>query len=241
MATGATFIGKARAISAARPPVRKGSAIVLIDGRTLQRECFVRSVEAMHPRLGVAGYTSVEEWANSADATATPDVILFSIGSRTPSDDGVTEELKSLVDQARPTPVIVLAETEDVREMIAAVDCGVRGFIPASIGIDAIVEATRLTSAGGVFLPAKSVLSLRESLAPRSEPSATIEGLFTSRQAAVANALRRGKANKIIAYELNMCESTVKIHIRNIMKKLKATNRTEAAFKLSSLFPRDEA
>ena len=120
--------------------------------------------------------------------------------------------------------------------MIAAVDCGARGFIPASIGIDAIVEAARLTSAGGVFLSAKSVLSLRNSLPPRSGSGGTIEGLFTSRQAAVADALRRGKANKIIAYELNMCESTVKIHIRNIMKKLKANNRTEAAFKLSPLF-----
>ena len=42
--------------------------------------------------------------------------------------------------------------------------------------------------------------------------------------------------NKIIAYELNMCESTVKVHIRNIMQKLKATNRTEAAYKVSNLF-----
>jgi DNA-binding NarL/FixJ family response regulator len=37
-------------------------------------------------------------------------------------------------------------------------------------------------------------------------------------------------ANKLIAYELNMCESTVKVHIRNIMKKLNATNRTQVAY-----------
>jgi DNA-binding NarL/FixJ family response regulator len=54
--------------------------------------------------------------------------------------------------------------------------------------------------------------------------------LFTARQAAVVEALRRGKENKIIAYELNMRESTVKMHIKNIMKKLKARNRTEVAF-----------
>ena len=50
------------------------------------------------------------------------------------------------------------------------------------------------------------------------------------------DALRRGKANKIIAYELNMCESTVKVHIRNIMKKLKAKNRTEVAYLANKLF-----
>jgi DNA-binding NarL/FixJ family response regulator len=53
---------------------------------------------------------------------------------------------------------------------------------------------------------------------------------LTSRQLAVLESVRRGKANKVIAYELNMCESTVKVHLRNIMKKLRARNRTEAAF-----------
>jgi DNA-binding NarL/FixJ family response regulator len=50
------------------------------------------------------------------------------------------------------------------------------------------------------------------------------------RQAAVIEALRQGKPNKIIAYELEMRESTVKVHVRNIMKKLKARNRTEVAY-----------
>jgi DNA-binding NarL/FixJ family response regulator len=54
--------------------------------------------------------------------------------------------------------------------------------------------------------------------------------LFTPRQTAVVESLRRGKANKVIAFELNMCESTVKVHVRNVMRKLKARNRTEVAF-----------
>nr|WP_246482341.1 LuxR C-terminal-related transcriptional regulator [Methylopila capsulata] len=62
-------------------------------------------------------------------------------------------------------------------------------------------------------------------------------GRFTARQAAVVDALRQGKANKIIAYELNMRESTVKVHVRNIMRKLKAKNRTEVAFMTSAQHP----
>jgi DNA-binding NarL/FixJ family response regulator len=54
---------------------------------------------------------------------------------------------------------------------------------------------------------------------------------------AVVEALRRGRANKIIAHELNLRESTVKVHIRNIMKKLNATNRTEVAYKIRDMFP----
>ena len=125
--------------------------------------------------------------------------------------------------------------------MIAAIDSGAKGYIPASVSLDVILEATRLASSGGMFLPVASVLSLRSAVATTNAAPATgTDELLTARQEAVAEALRRGKANKIIAYELNMSESTVKVHIRNIMKKLKATNRTEAAFRLSALHASSE-
>ena len=59
---------------------------------------------------------------------------------------------------------------------------------------------------------------------------------FTPRQLEILNCLRRGLANKMIAYELQMRESTVKIHVRNIMKKLHATNRTQVVSMTWQLF-----
>ena len=50
---------------------------------------------------------------------------------------------------------------------------------------------------------------------------------FSPRQLQVLERLKQGKQNKIIAYELGMCESTVKVHIRIIMRKLNARNRTQ--------------
>jgi DNA-binding NarL/FixJ family response regulator len=61
-------------------------------------------------------------------------------------------------------------------------------------------------------------------------PDHSPHAMFTDRQFAVIEKLREGKANKIIAHELNMRESTVKVHIRNIMRKLRATNRTQVAY-----------
>ena len=58
---------------------------------------------------------------------------------------------------------------------------------------------------------------------------------MTPRQTTVLSLLQQGKANKIIAYELGMSESTVKVHIRNIMRKMGATNRTQAIYKLQQL------
>lgn len=213
--------------------------LAVVDGRNLARECFVRTLEVSHPRLAIRGYRSAADWAAAATDGPRPIAVLYNIGSGLPSDPEIAGELRQLVAAARPTPVIVLGESEDLYEMIAAVDGGAGGYIPASIGIDVVIEATRLTAAGGMFLPVASVLSIRDQIAPRPVAAEAGDERFTARQAAVANALWRGRSNKVIAYELSMSESTVKVHIRNIMKKLNATNRTEAAFKLSAVFARD--
>jgi DNA-binding NarL/FixJ family response regulator len=70
------------------------------------------------------------------------------------------------------------------------------------------------------------------SAGPRDSSGKPIQ--FTARQWDVLERLKQGKQNKIIAYELNMCESTVKVHIRNIMKKLKARNRTQVVLLTSN-------
>jgi DNA-binding NarL/FixJ family response regulator len=217
------------------PRRRAGDVFAVIDRRKLERECFVRVIESMHRSLKMMAYGSVTEW--KASGANQPSAILLNVGGRRVSEPSAGEEIKNLVDQADDAPVIVLAESEELAEMIAAVDNGACGYIPASVSADLVIEAARLTSAGGVFLPASSVLALREAIIQKDEHKTGVEEYFTSRQAAVADALRRGKANKTIAYELNMCESTVKVHIRTIMKKLHATNRTQAAYKLNSLFP----
>jgi DNA-binding CsgD family transcriptional regulator len=64
-----------------------------------------------------------------------------------------------------------------------------------------------------------------------------IPGNFSPRQREVLRRLWMGKPNKAIAYELNMCESTVKVHIRQIMKKLNATNRTQVVVLTRPSFP----
>ncbi|MFQ8432016.1 LuxR C-terminal-related transcriptional regulator [Amaricoccus sp. W119] len=210
----------------------------IIDSRRLERECFIRAIKSVHQGITVDAYGSASEWRDNTDRAPSRG-ILFSVGGSCANQPAVQTALRELVAEAGTTPVIVLSESEDLRDMIAAIDNGARGYVPTSVGIDAIIDAAHLTLAGGIFLPVSSLSALRSTI-PASETRPTgIEDHFTSRQAAVANALRQGKANKTIAYELNMCESTVKVHIRTIMKKLRASNRTEAAFKLNPLFPED--
>jgi DNA-binding NarL/FixJ family response regulator len=98
------------------------------------------------------------------------------------------------------------------------------------------IEVIRLVRAGGTFAPVNIPLMRQASEQARDHldpPS----NQFTPRQLLVLEHLQRGSANKIIAHELALSEGTVKVHVRNIMKKLRATNRTQAvsrSYKLMS-------
>ncbi len=60
---------------------------------------------------------------------------------------------------------------------------------------------------------------------------------MTSRELAVIEGIREGQPNKLIARKLNIREGTVKVHVRNIMKKIQARNRTDVAVKFAALAP----
>jgi DNA-binding NarL/FixJ family response regulator len=87
---------------------------------------------------------------------------------------------------------------------------------------------------GGSFVPVRALVhaltGARDGDRDGGAGTATSQAAgLTPREVDVLNLLREGKPNKIIAAQLDLKETTVKIHVRHIMKKLKATNRTEAA------------
>ena len=210
--------------------------LLILDGRALDRECLASALEDHDLGMAVAAMGTIEEWRMKKGAYPPLAAILFNLGGRKITDHNIADEIRSISSEFKSVPVILLADAEDLVQILTALECGARGYIPTSVGIDVCVEAVNLAAAGGIFVPASSVLSMRHLIDSGSRDTRPLTTMFTHRQAEVAQALRRGKANKIIAYELNLRESTVKVHIRNIMKKLKATNRTEVAYKVNDLF-----
>ena len=182
---------------------------------------------------------SVEEWveesARGLEGHTVPTAILLSIGSRKVTDPEVENEIKALVSEFASVPVIILTDVEDLSQTVKALELGARGYIPSSLGLGICVEAIRLALAGGVFVPASSVIAAHHLIASSQGSSNSLSRVLTARQAEVVEALRRGKANKMIAYELKLRESTVKVHIRNIMKRVNASNRTEAIYKINDM------
>lgn len=214
-----------------------GRVLLIIDTRALDRECFAQSIATREIGMDVLALGSIEEWKEKREKYPPPSAILLNVGGKTITNTVVAEGIRRLSAEFDTIPLIVLADTDNLNEIMMAFECGAKGYIPSSVGIDICIEAIGLALAGGIFLPASSVFAMRQMLESGAAAPHSRDGMFTVRQAEVVDALRRGKANKIIAYELDLRESTVKVHIRNIMKKLKATNRTEVAFKLNDMLP----
>jgi DNA-binding NarL/FixJ family response regulator len=211
--------------------------VVIIDRRQLERECFARGLASQHTGTNVITFGSLIEWRESKAYEGDVSVILLMIGNRKVTDLGVASDISKAVVDADPVPIVVVADTDELTQILKALECGAKGFIPTTVGLRVASEAIALTLAGGVFVPASSVMAMRSAIGSGGNVSRPLAGMFTVRQMAVVEALRRGRANKIIAHELNLRESTVKVHIRNIMKKLNATNRTEVAYKIRDMFP----
>jgi DNA-binding NarL/FixJ family response regulator len=205
--------------------------IIIVDERSLVAECMASCLTTM---LGakVAPYASLERWLTAADAPAAS-LMVFCNGGEL-QNAGQERERKLLSHVMERVPTVILSDKDDIDQILAAVEAGARGYIPTTLSLDIVVEAIRLVRAGGVYVPADRLLAARRS---GEGASLRTQGtpIFTVRQAAVVQALCKGKANKLIAHELNMRESTVKVHVRNIMKKLSAKNRTEVALMASGL------
>ncbi|WP_390625019.1 LuxR C-terminal-related transcriptional regulator [Pseudorhizobium xiangyangii] len=210
--------------------------LLLLDGRALDRECLAKALISRGMDREILAVGSVDEWKREKDFHPPVEAILFNIGGRRSSDPDMMNDMSRLTSEFRSIPIVILSDSDDLPQVLQMLEFGARGFIPSSVGVAVCVEAVSLAMAGGIFVPATTVQAMRHLIAdPAAASARPLLGMFTPRQEAVVEALRKGKANKIIAYELNLRESTVKVHIRNIMKKLKATNRTEVAYKLNDL------
>jgi DNA-binding NarL/FixJ family response regulator len=179
---------------------------------------------------------SLKDWLDISHEYQDPDIIVWYSGSPSNLDKHIDEKFAALADAGAMPPVVLLSETEDADEILAALEKGAKGVIPTSASLSVMINAMRLVRAGGTYVPAGSLISARTAAETRTGDKKPRNSMFTERQESVIKAIRRGKANKIIAYELNMQESTVKVHVRNIMRKLKATNRTEVAYLTRDMF-----
>jgi DNA-binding NarL/FixJ family response regulator len=203
--------------------------VVIVESRIFLRECIQRSIQSALS-IPVETLASFSEFDGQRTIESAR-LVIISLGETTAQESA---EVLSIISKLAPSlPTIVLSSKYNFEVMRAVIGYGAKGYIPMTMGFEIAIEAVRFVLAGGTYVPAEHLLSATSSaVTPLRAPAA---GAITSRELAVVRAIHQGKPNKIIAYELNMCESTVKVHVRHIMKKLRAKNRTDVAIKATGL------
>ncbi|MCJ2035346.1 LuxR family transcriptional regulator [Methylobacterium sp. J-068] len=202
------------------------STVVIVDPRVLFRESLIFQIQKNGGAPNVLGFCTVAQWQAVARERAPASVIVIAATHRSIAQ--MECELDLLAAVSPGVPVVLLSELEDYHQVAEAMRRGLSGFIPMTSSVKVAQSAIALVLAGGCFIPSGIVCTRDAAPAAKGQASGSVR--LTERETAVLGALQIGKPNKVIAYELNMCTNTVKVHVRNIMKKLQAKNRTELAY-----------
>jgi DNA-binding NarL/FixJ family response regulator len=230
MSEGETVVTDSESLPHTEGALLRECNLLYIDARRLSRDCVSRQFAEHLPELSIEPAMSAVEFSLGAFTRERFALTILHTHMSSVDDAGVSGQL-SLLGQIMPgVPVVLLSDNEQVDHIVRAFRLGIRGYIPTSLPMKDAAEAIRFVWLGGSFVPPSA---LAASIRPPSAEGDIVDGRnrmparFTPRQHEVLRRLWQGKPNKIIAYELKMCESTVKVHIRHIMRKLHARNRTQ--------------
>jgi DNA-binding NarL/FixJ family response regulator len=220
-------------------------SVALIDPKPLTRRYIGDLLAKAFPEYAMVAASTCEELLEIDEGQiGRPNLVVINIRSAGLANTLVQSALELLRVRLPEASTVVLSDRDDVDEANRALTHGARGYIPTSVECEVAVAALRLIGAGGTFVPADALRSTAAKMddQPEGGRQRRSDGRdLTPRELSVIDLLREGKPNKLIATRLDMQESTVKVHVSNILKKLNAANRTHAAFVANRLLGRDGA
>lgn len=200
--------------------------IAWIDRYNLTRECFISAFVALYPLLVVVPYSGIRECTDVID---TEDLQVIVYHSHSLGAD-LCADLAALSHACGKRPIVLLSDADEANQLStirAAIKNGVKGYVcTRTTSVSVALASLYFVQAGGTFVPLESFLTPDRDATWNEEPGVTHR--LTERQMIVLAQIRLGKPNKAIAEELNMSENAVKVHIRNIMRKMGAKAHTKA-------------
>jgi DNA-binding NarL/FixJ family response regulator len=209
--------------------------VLLADDQGLFREG-LRTLLSVQPGIEVVGEAANGEEALRRVKTFQPHVVLMDL--RMPVLNGV-EATRRIRDQFPHIQVIVLTTFDDDEEVFEALRAGAVGYLLKDSSSEKLFEAIRAAARGESFLQpsiaAKVVAEFSRLSVARPAKCPPLTEPLSDREKEVLRYLAGGKSNKEIASALNLAEGTVKNHMTNILGKLGALDRTQAALKARDL------
>jgi two-component system nitrate/nitrite response regulator NarL len=198
--------------------------IVVVDDHTLFRRGIISLLS--HE----AGFAVVGEASDGFEGIRTvlaqkPDVVLLDLNM--PGISGL-DTLSAILQDAPETQVVMLTVSEDAEDLVTALRNGAQGYLLKNIDSEFLVRSLRRAAQGeSVISPEMAGKLMRQ--VRTGVPNAQPADVLSPREREIVQRLAKGGSNKEIARDLDLAESTVKIHVQHILRKLGLNSRVQAA------------
>jgi len=201
--------------------------ILLVDDHSLFRSGIKALLESQQ------GFDIVGEASDGLEGVKRakqlqPDVVLLDL--HMPGTSGL-EALQMISEDVPDTEVLMLTVSEDGQDLMQALRSGARGYLLKNSEIDFLVNAIRQAVKGESVMSPQMANTLVEAVRQPviEEKPAPQTAKLTPRESQIIVMLASGESNKGIARTLDLAESTVKIHVQGILRKLNLSSRVQAA------------
>lgn len=205
--------------------------ILVADDHKLVRDGLKPFLQELDSSAQILDAATIEEAMAAVEAN--PDIGLILLDLMMPGMDGL-KGMDALRAKRPNVPVVIVSGYSTREHVVAAVQAGAAGFIPKTVSGTAMVNALRLVLSGEKYLPSSTFFD--ETPASTLPPPVPQRGpgvpppfdKLSRREAEILNLLVDGRTNKEIAIVLDLQEITIKVHLRNVYRKIGAANRAQA-------------
>lgn len=215
--------------SVADGPGAGAVGIVLVDDHAIVRQG-LRSILERERDLRIVGEASTADEAMTVVEHTRPAVVLLDLKLSTGADSQGLELCSRLTTRYPGLGVLVLTTFLDDNLVAQAIHRGARGYVIKDVNTTELVRAIRAVVRNESAFDSRSAAAMVRSLRVQ-----TVQPTLTEREVTVLGLLAHGLSNKEIGKQMYISETTVKFHVRNVMRKLDAASRAEAVYEASKL------
>lgn len=201
------------------------NTVLLVDDHPLLRKGVSQLLE-LEDDIEVIGEASNGEEAVSQALALDPDLVLLDLSMK--GMDGI-ETLGALRGAGVMCRIVVFTVSDDRSDVISALKAGADGYLLKDVEPDELVDNIRRACAGHMVLSDQLTEALALSFRDEQKMQGPDLGALTRRELQILKYIAEGLSNKITGRKLDIAESTVKVHVKHLLKKLGFRSRVEAA------------
>ncbi|HEY9032021.1 MAG TPA: two-component system response regulator NarL [Kangiella sp.] len=199
-------------------------SIMLVDDHPLLRKGVVQLID-LEDNLEVVAEANNGEEAVKRALELDPDLIMLDLNMK--GLNGV-ETLKAIKQTGVKAKVIMFTVSDAEADVLQALKAGVDGYILKDSEPEELIDYINKSMQGELVISAPLTQILAKSFRPKAEKEELLEAL-TNRESQILRYISQGDSNKVIARKLDIAESTVKVHVKHLLKKINLRSRIEAA------------